>query len=471
MARYKYVWALVTIAFIVFFLYSFWIAPFSVQHGYYVGAAKLMAQGLVPFRDFNIMDMPLGIWIISLVYRVVGVETSGNAAVVLMMVVNVFNFFLIYQLLKRIHVQTIFRWIGLLFYVCILYSTKALMVNIGPLCVFFLLLAILFLQNHNKVGCLISAACLTLSVLCEYHVLVMMPVLFFLVLFSTKNSKRYLGEALFFLGSFVMLFVAAYLIVVVLCGESNVFSHFDLRITFWGRMKSFLSYIVILGGRCSLYFIIPGIIAFQLVRKRTRVYTCLALIAYFLCTCLLVFRFNNAWGQFLYPFIVIAFASGMQDLTEKNRYLFLLYLSCFAIPLYLCLRDYQKLEGGDLKEEQMAYLQIVNDTFPGPKTMAVFAYHCSDYDMGPQVFSEIYHVLPSNLKRTQWGLNDWSFNQYTEATVAMEEANIIVMNKEFFYNVDSFNYMYFNNSSFDLNELMDSHRTVSIGDVNYIIND
>lgn len=455
---------------VAFFLYSFWIAPFSVQHGYYVGAAKLMAQGLIPFRDFNIMDMPLGIWIISLIYRIVGVNTSGNAAVILMMMVNAMNFFLIFLLLKRIHIQSTFRWFGLFFYVCILYSTKALMVNLEPLCVFFLLLSLLFVHNRTKVDYLCAALCFTLSALCEYHVLIMSPVLFLLVLLPIKSKKMHWKESLSFLGFFFIIFAIAFLIVMVICSESNIIRHFDLRISVLERVKNYLLYAVILGARCSLYFILPGVVSFGFVRKRTRVYTWLALFAYLLSVVLLLLHSDNAWGQFLYPFIIMAFASGMQDFTEKNKYYSLIYLSCLVIPGYLGLRDFQKLDYGDLKEEQSTYLEIVNETFQGTKTMAVFAYRCYDYEMASQVFSEVRNVHPSNLKNTQWGLNDWDLNQYDEATAAMKEANIIVMNKEFLYGVDSFDFFYLDKWTSELNELMDSHDAISIGDVSYIIN-
>lgn len=431
MTRLKSIWLTALLVFTAFFLYSLWIAPFSVQHGYYVGAAKLMAEGMIPWKDFNIMNMPLGIWIISLLYRITGVNATGNIAVGFMMFIHVINLILLNRVLASFHLQVLYRRISILFYAIVLYSTDALMVSLAPISVFFLLNSLIFIRINYRWKHIVASFFFVLSVLCCWETIVFLPVLCVLHLITEEKEAPNKSIVLFLLYFFVIIAVSSILLIVI-CGETHFYEKIGHRVPIMEEWRDCLTKIVILAGRCSVYFLLPGLFLFKYVSKATVRVSWIALFAFLLFGCVSLLSKDSSTCQLVYPFIALAFAFGLQDLAEKRMCNILFYSTTFLIPGYLCGREFQKLDYGVLKEEQKAYIELLQESMKSPSTAAVMTSQCFEYSFGPQVFSEIPGLKPVDLLTTQWGLVDWEREHQTAFVMkAIDKADYVFLNEDF----------------------------------------
>lgn len=458
-------WGIAAFLMVVFFLYSFWIAPFSIHHGYYVGAAKLMAEGLVPYKDFNVMDFPLGIWLFSLVYRVVGVTTSGNAAVLFLMVIHLVNTYVLSVILERLKVQNIYRWISVLLYVLILYSSDALMVNIEPLAVLFLLLSILFAQEyHSKTALLVSALFMALAVFCKYQVVSMSIAVAMMVLLSGRAKKVHWKACLFYLLSLSALLTVFYVGTSIICQEPSLIQHLNVKIRMFDDFRNGMTYFCILAGRCSIYVVFLGILLFKRVKRSVLLYSLLAILAY-ICTAMWLFiDKSSAISQFLYPFVIIAFAIALQEFSEKpNIWYKFFYLTAFIIPAFLGIREFQKFDYGSLKAEQQEYLVAISSIITEPSQISVMVDQCTEYELCTQIYSEIPTIRPFDLKHTQWGLVDWEDAPQGDFVIdSLLEADYVVINSPFQYAVDFLSYSTGQLWAIPFNEFMDERDSFSI---------
>lgn len=457
----------VTIMMVAFFLYSFWIAPFSIYHGYYVGAAKLMAEGLVPYKDFNVMDFPLGIWLFSLVYRVVGVTSSGNAAVIFLMVIHLLNTYLLNVLMERLKVQNIYRWISILLYIFILYSSDALMVNIEPLAVLFLLMSIIFAQKyHSKPALFVSALSMALAVFCKYQVVSMAIAVAIMVLVSAKSKspKVHWKACLFYLLSLSALLISFYVVTSIICQEPYLIQHLNVKIRMFDDFRSGMTYFCILAGRCSLYVVFLGILLFNSVKRSVFHYSLLAVFAY-ICTAMWLFiDKSSATSQFLFPFVIIAFATALQEFSEKqNLWYKLFYVTAFILPVFLGVREFRKLDYGNLKAEQQEYLEALSSIISEPSQVSVMVDQCTEYELCTQIYSEVETIRPFDLKHTQWGLVDWDDGAQADFVIdSLLEADYVVINSAFQYGLDFLSFSTGQLWAIPFNEFMDERDSFSI---------
>lgn len=68
---------LLSILFLLFYIYSLSISPYGVDHGYYVSVSKCLAEGMIPWKDFQLIYTPLGMYFIAIPYMVGGLGLSS----------------------------------------------------------------------------------------------------------------------------------------------------------------------------------------------------------------------------------------------------------------------------------------------------------------------------------------------------------------------------------------------------------
>lgn len=461
---------------LVFLGYSLYLAPFSILHGYYVGAAKLMAQGLVPFQDFNLMDLPLGIGLLSIPYQIFGVKVGGILAVVFMGVVHLLNLVILRMLLKRVGIHRTARWVTLLFFFIILYSTDALYVTVETFALTFLLLALLKGEEKSSLSQGLSGLFFILAVLCKAQVIVMLPAVLLAIYLPLTGKKRHTRRALTFTGFCLLFALFAWFILTVSTGESQVWQRLDWH--FFGGDNYVLQMLIavcILAGRCSFYIILPGLFGWFTKHKRTRRFAFILLVA-FLGQLVLVFsESSKASGMFLYPFVALCFAWTLQDLSERKHWLVpVFFCSTFLMPGYLMVREFMKLEMGDVKEEQQAYLDVLKEMYPKKTEVALLTFHCFESDLNSQIYSEVPTLIPFDLKTTKWGLNHWEDvpeGNYVRRAIA--DAPMVITNEMFLIWYDSMN-VYTNEKWFEdfrLYLLHNQERMIGLGDFQIITKD
>ena len=185
--------------FILFWIISNCLVPLSVEHGENVAAAKYMVQGLMPYQAFGLSETPIGIGILSVLYRIVGIEASSYWATGLMMGVHLLNGWMLWMLMLRLRVEKAFALFGLLFYGLLVYSSDGLMLNLEPMAVSFLLGASLLILQRTMPTLIMAGVGFALAVGCKAQAIALLPVLTAMVLWKGKHNQLRLEKGLSFI--------------------------------------------------------------------------------------------------------------------------------------------------------------------------------------------------------------------------------------------------------------------------------
>lgn len=384
---------------VVFWLVSNLIAPLSVEHGELVAAAKYMAQGMMPYEAFSLQETPIGVGILSVLYQLVGIEASSYWATGLWIVVHLLNGWLLWKLMFRLGVTKVFALFGLVFYGLLVYSSDGLMLNMEPMAVSFLLGACLLILQRTTRTLVGASLCFALALGCKAQAIVLLPVLTAMVLWKGNRNQFRLEKGLLFVVLALALAAAGFMGISFMTQKADwaegLFPMQEVQPlqTWKSVLYSKLVYVVIQGGRCSLFFLLALPWAWKNLSvhgKRCVGWSVLALIGYL---CLFYFEIKVPHGMLVYPWVVLALVHILQSLS--NKYVVgALAVTVLMAPGLLTLREFQKLEGGKVKAEQQEELAALKKIIQKPgKAMVQFG-DCVEYELGPQIFAELPQLRP-----------------------------------------------------------------------------
>lgn len=384
---------------VVFWLVSNLNAPLSVEHGELVAAAKYMAQGMMPYEAFSLQETPIGVGILSVLYQLVGIEASSYWATGLWIVVHLLNGWLLWKLMFRLGVEKVFALFGLVFYGLLVYSSDGLMLNMEPMAVSFLLGACLLILQRTTRTLVGASLCFALALGCKAQAIVLLPVLTAMVLWKGNRNQFRLEKGLLFVVLALALAAAGFMGISFMTQKADwaegLFPMQEVQPfqTWKSVLYSKLVYVVIQGGRCSLFFLLALPWAWKNLSvhgKRCVGWAVLALIGYL---CLFYFEIKVPHGMLVYPWVVLALVHILQSLS--NKYVVgALAVAVLIAPGLLTLREFQKLEGGKVKAEQQEELAALKKIIQKPgKAMVQFG-DCVEYELGPQIFAELPQLRP-----------------------------------------------------------------------------
>lgn len=384
---------------VVFWLVSNLIAPLSVEHGELVAAAKYMAQGMMPYEAFSLQETPIGVGILSVLYQLVGIEASSYWATGLWIVVHLLNGWLLWKLMFRLGVAKVFALFGLVFYGLLVYSSDGLMLNMEPMAVSFLLGACLLILQRTTRTLVGASLCFALALGCKAQAIVLLPVLTAMVLWKGNRNQFRLEKGLLFVVLALAVAAAGFMGISFMTQKADwaegLFPMQEMQPfqTWKSVLYSKLVYVVIQGGRCSLFFLLALPWAWKNLSvhgKRCVGWAVLALIGYL---CLFYFEIKVPHGMLVYPWVVLALVHILQSLS--NKYVVgALAVAVLIAPGLLTLREFQKLEGGKVKAEQQEELAALKKIIQKPgKAMVQFG-DCVEYELGPQIFAELPQLSP-----------------------------------------------------------------------------
>lgn len=184
---------LLSILFLLFYIYSLSISPYGVDHGYYVSVSKCLAEGMIPWKDFQLIYTPLGMYFMAIPYMVGGLGLSSAWAQAVFFLFIVGTAVLVYYILSEFDLKNSTKWLSVLFYLMLYYSSDTLSVELEPFAVFWCLLGVLFLLKFNKQekGTLYlygAGLCATLSFLSkQYGVIILLVYICMLLLGKRKR--------------------------------------------------------------------------------------------------------------------------------------------------------------------------------------------------------------------------------------------------------------------------------------------
>lgn len=422
---YSYLLGAVFSFLVALFIWSYFMVPLSVEGSLTLACAKLWAQGYQPWTDFQWADCPLGLGIMSLVYWLGGINTSGYWFLGLMCALHLLNLFLLYRAMEHCKISTTGILLGLIFYLMVLFSLNGLEVNLQPFAVCFGLLSLLALQKRDFTW---SAVWLAVALLTQEHAILLLPALLLLAYWKKESSFiKYVGVLL-------AVFAVGYVAIFILTGQPGWLLQLDLfRVDPSSTLFMREFNLVIQMARFSFYFLFLVFVFWDTVALHTRKYTVVAWVVLFCLAGLMLLYTDMAMGMLLLPWMALALGLLVTELSAK-KWVAVVWVSVFLVPGFLMLREVKKLQFGQLRTEQRANLAELDSLFQKPTlTLPVFL-RASEYTFGPQVYSEVPNLLPADLLNPQEkGENrlDYVLRQMKKADVVLMDLNaFLYMNNE-----------------------------------------
>ena len=93
------------------------ISPINADYGYYVGGAKAIAHGLVPYRDINLGYSPFVFYLLSIPYVIGGEGISLLIPMYVSLFFYLANGYLIWKILQCFEIKQVIRQFALILYI------------------------------------------------------------------------------------------------------------------------------------------------------------------------------------------------------------------------------------------------------------------------------------------------------------------------------------------------------------------
>lgn len=392
-----------------FFYWSISISPATMAHGYYVTTGKFFAQGMIPWKDFNLMDMPLGIGIIGFTYFIThSLFTDGGLALLLMMVMHTLNVFLLCILLKKNNVKSGALWSTLLFYIILVYSACGINVCLEPFAVFFLLIALVELNSQNNtINVIISALMVVFAVECKIQILALLPAILYCVIAPVTAEQQHWKKGCVFAVTFLIILLLSLVGITLYSGNTLWYENLRLTISpMTPDIKSILYNWSTFAARTSLFLVLPGIFFSRFISRCAYKWITVCIFAVIGIMIIMIFGNDKSWTQLVLPFIILCYGTVLQELGSKYRWIKILLACGFLFPIFLVYREFRKLEMGNTKQEQHEILNYLSSLPRKNAATAVIPFKCAGFQIGAQLFSESNIAVHDPL-HTTYGFIDW----------------------------------------------------------------
>ena len=416
----------------IFFIVSILLMPVSPEHGYYTALAKYMSLGMIPYKDFYPMEMPIGIGLYALMFKFIGVESSTNFSNIPFILINVANMLLMMALFIRLKIKKMLAISGIFFYFLLCYSSDSLHLNMEVLAVTLLLGACLAVMKRRGFFTLLAAFLFSVAVGCKAQITVMFPVLILMATIKGKRNCIDFKQGGLLIALCVVFLFFGYIVIAYICGNHDWIENVTWEIekaphhTLF-ETKNILSYFLIQSVRCGMVFLPIAAFMYKKLHPYGRRMTIIAVVATVCYFSLFYFRIEVVQGMFLYPFVTIALMHIVQSVGRRVVATLLLFILT-APPAVLSAREFMKFGDGklrDLQNEEMCYIKEILKK-PGKAVMLIDNTD-KEFYIGPQIFSECPHVKPVYIGRGSLGYNNGYYE--SENFIAnINDANYIIIN-------------------------------------------
>lgn len=391
-----------------FFGWSISMAPATMAHGYYVTTAKFFVQGLIPWKDFNMMDLPLGTALLGIPYIFTGILCTGLPALILMMLMNTINTVLLGIILRNNHVKRIYLWSSILLYLTMVYSACGLNVCLEPFAVFFLLMALFGLYSPSRTKNVLGSLMVLCAIGCKIQVLAFIPALYIYTILPKTADHWHWKRGNVFIVSIITLLTLGSLGIMLYSGNPSWYHHLRLNLSPEHPEISHIIYNwLLLGARTSIFLLVPGLIFAKKISKGACKWITTSILATSGVAVLMIFGNDKSWAQLILPFLVLSFGITLQETGSKYKWVNVLFAIGFLFPSYLVYREFQKLEMGETKIRQEKMLDYLSSLTEKDFSVAIIPYKKAEYEIGAQVYSE-RNLLVHNPLNTSYGFIDWT---------------------------------------------------------------
>lgn len=407
----KYGYILFVFILICSYIYSLTIAPVNADYGYYVGAAKSMAQGLVPYRDISLGYPPFVFYLLSIPYVLCGTDISPLVPMYIAFLFNLANGYLIWLILKNFGVSKFIRQYTIVLYIIYLYSVESIFLGLEPFATFWGLLGTyILLKNKRCLG--VAGLCLTLAFLCKQYALLYAPVYALLILLLRVDKtikERMLTVLQVALWSLISVLIV-HLLFVFLTGEGDYFTL--LLGTGYGR-RSFSGVVEVLRKRFFHMFFI--VLLIPIVWNRLSRLEIKRVIFLFVSIFLLLLQnyydTSPHYLIFIVPYVVVLVAIILNNIS----FVWVRVASCLVVLsfavffLVKATENYQITRRDEnnhctiTRNQQLEVVRFLQKVVP-PKSKTVVARQWN-YLVTPHLYG-LVDIAPTNYRNTRFGFEE-----------------------------------------------------------------
>lgn len=407
----KYGYILFVFILICSYIYSLTIAPVNADYGYYVGAAKSMAQGLVPYRDISLGYPPFVFYLLSIPYVLCGTDISPLVPMYIAFLFNLANGYLIWLILKNFGVSKFIRQYTIVLYIIYLYSVESIFLGLEPFATFWGLLGTyILLKNKRCLG--VAGLCLTLAFLCKQYALLYAPVYVLLILLLRVDKtikERMLTVLQVALWSLISVLIV-HLLLVFLTGEGDYFTL--LLGTGYGR-RSFSGVVEVLRKRFFHMFFI--VLLIPIVWNRLSRLEIKRMIFLFVSIFLLLLQnyydTSPHYLIFIVPYVVVLVAIILNNIS----FVWVRVASCLVVLsfavffLVKATENYQITRRDEnnhctiTRNQQLEVVRFLQKVVP-PKSKTVVARQWN-YLVTPHLYG-LVDIAPTNYRNTRFGFEE-----------------------------------------------------------------
>ena len=418
------------------YVFSLTIVPVNADYGYYVGAAKSIAHGLVPYQDISLGYPPFVFYLLSLPYVFCGGDISPLVPMCIALFFNLANGYLLWQILRNFDVNKFARQYAIILYIIYLYSVETVFLGLEPFATFWGLLGTyILLKNKKHLG--VAGLCLTLAFLCKQYALLYAPVyvLLILLLRLDKTIKGRLFAVLqVALWSLISVLIV-HLFFVCLTGQGNYFTL--LLGTGYGR-RSFLGVMEVLQKRFFHMFFIVLLIPViwrkinQLERRRMIFLT----LSIFLLLLQNYYDTSPHYLIFIVPYIVLLVVIVIRNISYVWVRLSFYWVVLLLAVLFLikATKDYQIMRRNTenhrelTRKQQLDVAGFLQKVIP-PESKTVVARQWN-YLVTPHLYG-LVNIVPTDYRNTRFGFEDDSLliDQVKDADVLIIETSHPLFNE------------------------------------------
>ena len=412
------------------YLLSLTIVPVNADYGYYVGAAKSIAHGLVPYRDVSLGYPPFVFYLLSIPYVLCGMDTSPLVPMYIAFLFNLASGYLIWQILKKLDVGKVTRQYAIVLYIIYLYSVESIFLGLEPFATFWGLLGTyILLRNKKHLG--VAGLCLALAFLCKQYALLYAPVYALLILLLRLDQTvkgRLLMVLQVALWSFVSVLIV-HLSLVCLTGQGDYYTL--LLGTGYGR-RSFLGVMDVFQKRFFHLFFIVLLVPF-IWRRVNRLDRRRMLFLFFSIFFLLLQNYYDTSPHyliFIVPYVVILNAIVIQNISSGwVRFLFCSVSLLFAFHFLIkATKEYQIVRKNEndhyelTRKQQLGVAEFLQEVIP-PNSKTVVARQWN-YLVTPHLYG-LVDIVPVHYRNTRFGFEDDSLliEQVKDANVLIIETS------------------------------------------------
>ena len=404
------------------------ISPINADYGYYVGGAKAIAHGLVPYRDINLGYSPFVFYLLSIPYVIGGEGISLLIPMYVSLFFYLANGYLIWKILQCFEIKQVIRQFALILYIVYNISVESIFLGLEPFASFWGMLGTYVLLKNKKYSYWLTGICLTMAFLSKQYALLYAPI-YATMIFLLKPELKIEKRLILILKIAFYSFSLVLLVHLFFVGLTGSWDYYTLLLGSNYGQQSFLGVIEVFKKKFFHFFFVVLLIPFVWWRI-PKVGECRI---GFLLVAILLFMLQNYFEIYLHylifvvPYVVILFAVIIQYISNIWIKILICSITLFSGIHFLikAVEGYQITKKDSenhyvlTRNQQLDIVSFLKRIVPAAsKTMLVLQ---ENNKVTPYLYG-VADIIPINYQNTRFG-----FETLDQLLSQIEDAEVLII--------------------------------------------